>query len=1101
MFQLGWRKLAAAAVLAVASLAPVAAHAQGVTSGGISGTVTDANGVPVEAAQVQVVNRATGYTTGSITRENGRYTVAGLEPGSGYAVIVRRIGFQPFTREAITVPLSQIVRVDVRLEQSVTTLTGVTVTADANAAIINTTRTGVVTSISDSALRRLPTLNRNFTDFVALTPQVSVTDASGGNTARISAIGTNNRYNQVQIDGATEADLFGLGATGQPGGAAGAKSIGLESVKEYQVLITPYDVRQGNFAGALVNAITKNGTNTFSGNAYYVARNKSLTRDQQYIQEFDQTQYGFTLGGPIIKDRVHFFLNPEFQARQTPSVGAFFGGTGSSAAPIDSATLVRVTNILDTLYGVQPGTASFVENENPLTNFFGRLDFQLPWSSRLVVRHNYGAADNDVFSRDLAGTNNPLYRLTSNGYVNFSRKNATVAQLYTNWQNGANNELFVGYTTVRDKRETPGDFPQITITVPRIGGGTARIRAGTDDASHRNTLDQDILEVTDNFTFPIGASHRITVGTRNEFYKVANLFGQRLFGEYTFGANCPTTNAACNIDSLAVGGPTQYQVGIRFPGDPNAGVARFEAATYGAYVQDQWTVSERLNAFFGVRFELPDFESEPVSNPDILANFGRDTRNLPSGNLQIAPRFGFNWDLTGDARNQLRGGAGVFVGRPAYVWLGNAFQNTGVSGIGQITCNAAAGIPRLTPSRATIADSVPQQCTTNPLSARPDVNLLDPDLRFPQFARASLGYDRRVTENWVLSFEGIYNRAMYNFFFDNLAKAPTGLTGTAPEFAGRVIYGDSIKAGGSVPRDIAGRRNVIDIRNQSKDYSYSLTGQLQRKFQNRFEGSLAYTYTQARDVQSYSSSVATSNWRQGRAVSGRLDAQDLGRSKFEQPHRLVFAGTYSFPSKTDLSLIWIGATGQPYDYVYGGSGTVGDLNADGQVGNDLVYVPRSAYDTTEIRFSGATPQAIVEQQIALERFITREKCLDQQRGQIMSRNTCRSPWQNTINLMLRQSVPTFSGQNVSVELGVFNFANLLNKEWGRAPFVNNGGSSSLTLLTQTGMATGPGNTPSVLTTNNRAARPTFSFAPTTKRFDVNNIESNYQVQLSVRYSF
>ena len=223
MFQLGWRRLATAAVLAFASVAPVDARAQGVTSGGIGGLVTDANGAPVDAAQVQVINRGTGYTTGGFTRENGRYSVLGLEVGGPYSVIVRRIGFQPFTRDGIYVTLSQTTRVDIRLEQAATTLSGVTVTADANAALINQTRTGVATTVSDSALRRLPTLNRNFTDFAALTPQVSVTDAAGpGNTARISAVGTNNRYNQVQIDGASEADLFGLGATGQPGGAAGA---------------------------------------------------------------------------------------------------------------------------------------------------------------------------------------------------------------------------------------------------------------------------------------------------------------------------------------------------------------------------------------------------------------------------------------------------------------------------------------------------------------------------------------------------------------------------------------------------------------------------------------------------------------------------------------------------------------------------------------------------------------------------------------------------------------------------------------------------------------------------------------------------------------
>ena len=1098
MSKLGWRQFVAGLGLAVAGLLPAAARAQGVTTGGFTGTVTDANGAPVEAAQVEVINRGTGFRTGTITRDNGRYTVLGLETGGPYTLTVRRIGFEQATRENLYVPLTQVVRVDVQLAQATVTLSNVRVTADANAALINGTRTGVATSVSDSALRRLPTLNRNFTDFVVLTPQVAATDASNGQIPRISALGTNNRYNQVQIDGAGETDLFGLGATGQPGGQARGKSIALESVKEYQVLLAPYDVRQGNFTGALVNAVTKNGTNTFSGNAYWINRNQSFARDQAYIPEFSQSQYGVTLGGPIIKDRVHFFVNPEFQKRDDPATGGYLGGAGASAVPVEQQYIDRFQRILADSFGLQSGGLGQITNNNPLTNLFARLDFQLPWNSRAVLRHNYGGAALDVFSRDNGTANNGIYRLTSNGYEISSKKNATVGQLFTNWTSGMANEIIVGYTTVRDKRETPQDAPQITVTVPKIGGGTARLRAGTDDASHRNTLDQDIFEITDNFTLPLGDAHRLTIGGRLETYKVANLFGQRLFGEYTFGSTCTTAQGpACNLDALAAGNPQQYQVGITFPDDPNDGVARFRAASYAAYVQDQWTATDRLNISAGIRVDVPSFRDKPPFNSNVSTTLGRNTSDVPSGNAQIAPRVGFNWDVTGNQRNQLRGGAGVFVGRPAYVWLGNAFQNSGVSGVGQITCNQASqGIPKLTRTRVQDLSTVPQRCDSVALAPAPDVNLLSSDLKYPQTFRTSLGFDRRVGDNWIFTVEGIYNRFLNALFFNNINRQVRTLAGTAPEYAGRVLYADTIRGtGASVPYNVSGNRSIIDLTNQSKDYSYALTGQIQRKFQKRFEGSLAYTYTQARDVQSYSSSVATSNFRQGRAVSGSLSDQSLGRSKFEQPHRIVASGTYALPTKTDLSVIWIGQSGQAYDYIYGGSGTVGDLNGDGSVGNDLIYVPKSAYDTTQIRFS-ATGQTAVEQAAALERFIQNEPCLREQRGHIMSRNTCRSPWQNMINVSIRQSVPTLSGQNLSLELGIFNFANLLNSRWGRQPFINNTGSSSITLLTQTGMASAQ-----ALNAGNLKARPTFSFTPTQKRFDVNNLESNYQLQFSVRYSF
>jgi hypothetical protein len=919
---------------------------------------------------------------------------------------------------------------------------------------------------------------------------VSITDASGGQAPRISAVGVNNRYNSIQIDGAAESDLFGLGATGQPGGQANGKSISIESVKEYQVLLTPYDVRQGNFAGALINAVTKSGTNNFSGNAYWVNRNETLTRDRPFISTYDQSQYGFTLGGPIIKDRMHFFINPEFQSRAEPARGPFVGGTGAAATYVDTALINRFVTILDTAYGISAGSGAFQSNDNPLTNVFGRLDVQLPWSSRLVLRHNYGKAEIDVFSRDLPTGGTPTFNLTSQGYLFTSAKNSTVAQLFTNWSNGANNELFVGYTTVRDNRDTPADAPSIIINIPRSTGGTARLRAGTENASHRNVLDQDIFELTDNFTFPVG-QHRLTVGTRNEFYKVSNLFGQRLFGEWTVNFTCPNSNPNCNLDSLAAGAATNYQAGIPFANDPDRGTARFNAATFGFYAQDQWTATSRLTITAGIRAEIPTFDDSPPLNPTVATNFSRYTDDVPSGNIQWAPRVGFNWDATGDGRNQVRGGAGVFVGRPAFVWLGNAFQNSGLTGIGQITCStAAAGIPRLT-STSTQPTGTPQNCSNATTPPRPDINLLDPDLKFPQFARWSLGYDKRLGDAWIATVEGIYNDAMYNFFFDNIAKAPSGVRPTAPEYRGRVFYGNSVTNAGVVtPNDLAGFRNIIQISNQSRDYSYALTGGLQRRYAGRFEGGMFYTYSQARDIQSYSSSVATSNWRQGRAVAGNLSSGRLGRSKFEQPHRIVFSGTYSFPTRTDLSLIYTGNSGQPYDYTYTGNG---DLNGDGQVGNDLVYVPRSAYDTTQIRFSG-TPQAQAEQAAALERYIQGESCLREQRGRIMTRNTCRSPWQNTINVSARQSVPTFEGHNLTLQLDIFNFANLLNRNWGRAPFINNAGSSSLFLLNQTS-ATG------VINGTNLTARPIFSFDTGLKRYDRNNIESNYQMQLTARYSF
>jgi len=292
----------AVAALAMLAFSPARAAAQGVTTGAIAGTVTDDAGQGVEGVQVQLRNPRTGLNIGAVTRATGYYVIQGIEPDANYSITVRRIGFSPITRNNIVISLGQTRREDFKLTHEAAVLSTVTVTAS-NDAIMNATKTGTSTTISDSALRRLPTLNRNFADFVQLVPQVSTT------TGYLSGGGVNLRQNAIQIDGAQSGDLFGLGTTGQPGAQASAKSIPLDAVKEYQVLLSPFDVRQGNFGGLLINAVTKSGTNDFHGTLYANTRNQNLTRTQPYLTDFSQQQYSASLGGPIMQDKLFFFVS------------------------------------------------------------------------------------------------------------------------------------------------------------------------------------------------------------------------------------------------------------------------------------------------------------------------------------------------------------------------------------------------------------------------------------------------------------------------------------------------------------------------------------------------------------------------------------------------------------------------------------------------------------------------------------------------------------------------------------------------------------------------------------------------------------------------
>jgi hypothetical protein len=1048
--------LGAAAVAALAVTLPATLAAQ-VTTGSVSGVITGQGSQPVEGVQVQVLSSATGLTRGVATNASGRYLIAGLETGT-YTVTARRIGFAPQS-QTVRVALGQTSRVDFSLAEQATQLSGVTVTATAASDLISPTRTGVQTTISDTALQRLPSLNRNFTDFVALTPQVSTTLPNGG----LSGGGVNNRFNQVTIDGTNETDLFGLGSTGQPGGQANGKSIGIESVKEYQVLLTPFDVRQGNFAGLLINAITKSGTNEFHGSIYGYRRNDNLTRTQSYLTDYSQTQYGFSLGGPIIKNKVLFFTNLEKQSYSSPMTGIYLG------SPNYNLNAADVQSAIDAIaaYGVPTGSAGLVKVQNPLTNFFARVDFPaLPLNSQLTLRYNYGSATNQAIARGSTG-NFPTLALTSNQYQYASTKNAPAVELRSQFGH-AFNELRASYTRIRDPRTATGEgsAPQITVDIPG-----AAIVAGTERYSQGNEVRQDIVELTDNLTIPLGA-HTLILGTQNEFYKAYNLYAQSVNGVWGFDS----------VDSLKNGQPWQYIIGVPAPGTGN-GAVHFRTGTLSGYVQDQWAITPNFNLMYGLRADVARFSDRPPTNPDVLTQFGRNTAEIPSGHIQWSPRVGFNWDVTGDQRNQLRGGIGAFTGHPAYVWLSNAFQNSGLTGVNLLTCQGTGRVPAFNAAAVTNPPTACANGTT--ASAGSEIDLLQSDLRMPQTLRGSLGFDHDLGHNLVATVEGLYTKALYSPFYYNLAL--TDPIGT--DAHGRVLYGTKPN---SPSLKVAGRSTVLDVANQNKDHFYNITGQLARRFADGWEASAAYTYSRGWDVQSFTSSTAYSQYRYGRVYAGNQMDQTATRSAFEQRHRIVAHGSYQFPTLTTVSLIYTGASGIPYTFVYNS-----DMNGDGLTANDPIYVPKDVNDPNEIQFassfkgSDGVTYTAAEQAAKLDQFINSNDCLNSQRGQIMTRNSCTAPWTNTFNVSLRQSLRTLGSQNVSVQLDIFNFGNLLNNNWGRY-------TSTYGQVNLLGGGTGNSGLPSGTLVNSQGV---FNFNPAVQVFNYDRLESNYQMQLSLRYSF
>ncbi|MCU0649903.1 MAG: carboxypeptidase regulatory-like domain-containing protein [Gemmatimonadaceae bacterium] len=1091
----------AALLLTVVTALPLArAAAQGNTTGAISGVVRDKDGKPIDAATVVATNAATGFRVGVQTRENGFYTLQGLESGN-YTVQARLIGYRPEVQQAVPVRVSQNIRIDFSLERQAAVLSDVIITSSRNADEFNPGRTGAQTKVSDTLVSRLPNINRNITTFIQLAPQVATNPLSGGVS---SFAGQNARYNNIQVDGLTAVDRFGLNSDQQLGAQANGRGLTLEAVKEFQILLSPFDVRQGNFTGGLTNVVTKNGTNTWTGSFVFNSRNEALARDDPFIRTrpFDQQMYAGSLGGPLIKDKMHFFVGGDVQQAQTPAGGPYVGQAANAPVPVPVAqSSIDRFNAALQRFGIAGGSGGLVTNRTPLVNLFARVDYQLGERNRLVVRNSFNRNQTQDFGRSNALTN-PIFNLDSWRFNRRDVSNSFGVQLFTTFAGGASNEFQVGLNSQRFERILPQTAPAILVeNVPNPNGGLARLQAGSENSSQGNSLDQDILEIVNNFTLPIGR-HTLTFGTRNEIYRWRNVFTQNSFGNWVFS----------NLDNFERGVARSFQVGAPVPngGSP---IAEATAGQFSLYVQDQWAVSDRVTISAGIRGDALSFFDQPTALPRLQQDFGLRTDALPTFRVTVSPRVGFNWDVTGDLKNQIRGGLGLFQGPPPFVFLSNNYTNTG-NNFSQLTCDGAAGRPAPptfaggVPPAARCADGsgIREIPASGPLPAGVTVgtvNAVADNLRLPQVLRASLAYDRSLPWDVIASVEGTYTYGFNDFFYTRpILGAPAGT-----DRNGRTLYGTlSTGATGGVAAPVLRSREYNDIvlaSNVSGAWSTTLTTQLRKRFSQGWEGSVAYTYQQARTVQDLTSSVARSNWNNGRVNAGDQLDERIGISAFQMPHRVVLTGTYTTPFKalpTDISLVYTGQAGTPLTFTATGAGGRGDLNSDGQGGNDPIYVPRNASDAAEILFRDATftidgqARAVTaaEQAAAFDRFINAQSCLASQRGRIMDMNSCRNPWWSTLDLTLRQQFPQLLQGRFSIEAQVFNLPNLINENWGKIR--TRGQFPQSAVLTHVGQGVDTqGRAQSVFNFNPAEAATPFPIALSPINF--------YQIQIGARFGF
>ena len=1034
---------------------------QGATTASINGSVTDSKGEPLPGATVLAIHTPTGTQYGVGTNADGRYNIQGMRVGGPYTVKVSFVGYQDATRSNIVLSLNANLRLDFPLSTSSTELGNVVITGRPDP-VINAGRTGAATNVSREQIMELPTLSRSLTDFTRLTPQ-----AGGGGSSSFG--GANNRYNNITIDGAVNNDVFGLAASGTPGGQASTNPIALDAIDQIQVVLAPYDVTLGSFTGAGVNAVTRSGTNDLSASIYGFGRNQNTigrsVTDRTAADKFYNYQTGFRVGGALVKDKVFFFLNAEIARVNTPV--AYLPGTSDSRASVDIINRITAASLKPTAdggfyNGYDPGTIGNVNRLTESNKIFGRLDFNLSENNTLTLRHNFVKAFDDNITR--TGTN---VRFSNNAYRFSNITNSTVAELNSRFAGGFSNKLILTYTAIRDSRDVVG----AAGPAYQISEGGVTYSLGQERSSVANQLDQDIVEITDNLTKAYG-KHTITLGTHNEGFKFRNLFLNNGAGYYTFSS----------IGNFEAGKATQVQAS--YP-TASGGEAKFKAAQLGFYAQDEYTPVENLRLTLGMRIDVPVFFDKPGNNEGVATQFGQQyhTSNTPNGQVLYSPRLGFNWDVNNDSKVQLRGGTGIFSGRVPFVWISNSYTNNGLiqGSVSQNATGSGANTQYL-PVYTGIGDIATK---FNPVSTT-QINLVSDNFKLPQVWRSNLAVDFRLPGDVVATLEGIYSKTLNDIYYKDI-----NLTDPVGRLAGpdqRPIYAATT----ALRRVNQSYTNVYLLDNTSKGYRYNATFQLQKRFVGGLNTMVAYTYGVSKEINSGISSTASSNFAFNQ-VAYNPNNPELGYSRNDQRHRVIASTGYTFHYANDhlattISLFYEGLSGQPLTYIYGQST---DLNRDGNNSNDLLYVPTDVRDPNQIRLVATEGRDLATVQTQLENFINNDPYLRSHRGQVVERFGARLPWTHEVDLRVAQDI-AFRGGNkrnvLQITFDIFNVGNLLNNNWGRQYVVSN---NAVELLK--------------VESTNVNAQPTFSlpsaYGNSGRSYDFSAFGSRWQGQLGVRYSF
>ena len=1037
--------IAVAIALAVCAMP---ADAQNITTGTLTGTVMDAQKAMLPGATVVATHVPTGTTYEAVTQADGRFTMLSVRAGGPYTVNATIAGFKKQEQTGVQVALGESRSIDFMLPlESMQE----TVNVVAEAQVIDTARAGTAANVGAQALEALPTISRSINDFARTSPFFNTNTDSAGGSDMVSVAGRNNRYNNMQIDGAVNNDVFGLASTGTPGGQTGTQPVSLDAIQEIQLVVSPYDVRQGGFSGGGINAITKSGTNNLRGSAYIYGRNQKwvggipgvvTTANPSpavtHVGPFSDKQYGFSLGGPIAKNKAFYFGNADWARKTTP---AGFSANGSSGqAWGNQANIEAVAAIAQAKYGYNIGSLDEYGKPNNSNKFFVRGDFNLSPRHQLTVRSNYVDA-----MADIGNQYNNTYKMPTNFYHMTDKMWSNVGQLNSTIGSNLFNEFRVTYSRERNIRGgQPGSaaFPEVRVDMPDAN----YIYFGTEYSSHANRLNQDIISLTDDVTM-IKGSHTWSLGTTNEFYQFYNLFIQYAYGGYRF-------NSIANFNA---GIAQSFNHNFSNTSNPEE-AAQFSVMQFGFYAGDKWRVKPNLTLTYGLRVDLPHFPDKPHQNPLAMADFGYGTDVVPAPTMW-SPRVGFNWDLSkGSGRRQIRGGVGLFSGRTPYVWLSNQYGNTGVDFTSlSVSYLATNTIPF-------VADPMNQPTTASGgATGRQTINVIDPKYKYPSVVRSNIGFDHQLGI-WGLvgTAELVYTNNVKEILYQNLNYVPLG---TQPD--GRTTY----------KKFDTNLNDVMLLSNTGNGNSWSISYKLEKPFKRGFYASGSYIYGDSKSMNDGTSSVARSNWANN-PIAKNTNMPDLARSNYAVGSRVNLAFTFPVPIYKRLrgsaSVFYNGQNGRPY-----GLGFNGDANLDGATSNDLLFVPASADQV--VVYNGTWEQ--------LDTWLNSTVAKDY-RGQIMPRNVGRAPWQNQMDFRFTLGIPTGGRTKADLTFDVFNFLNLVNKDWGWQYF---GSFPQTNLIGYGGIDAATGKV-----RYNLATITSSSFIGTFTRDD---LRSRYQAQVGLRFRF